>query len=458
MRPVAESFNPKKQLPASGTTFCRCFAGRSPFLRVWCAHFLVSIERSLQIYKGLLEVSSLLVAITDFKELLTAILDVARRVMNAEASALFLLDANGNLRLTLSSGPAPLSPEMEVVIPRANSLGGWVLENRRSLIVPDAYSDPRFCRDADAKTGFTTRSVLCAPLLRGTTEIGSLQVLNPIDRDSFEAIDLEAFDAFANLAATAIDKVRALDRHAEQARLEQELALAHQIQTSFLPQTLPSRENLVFATHYRPAKNVSGDFYDVVEVGPDELFFVIGDVAGRGVPAAMLMAQSLSLLRLIIRPGITPAEALIRWNELLYGRIIPGVFITAVVGRITPSVQGVEIASAGHCPPIALRPHCKVEELDLYTSPPLGLMLDFKPADNRLILPKGDSLVFYTDGFSESKSPRGEFLGRDGAFTALARAFPSVSEIIFALTQREEEHRSGLEASDDLTLLAFGFR
>lgn len=418
----------------------------------------MSIERSLKIYKGLVEVSALLVAITDFKELLSAILDVARRVMNAEASALYLVDAKGDLRLTLASSKAPLKTELEITLPRANSLGGWVLENRRSLLVPDAYADSRFSPESDQKMGFTTRSVLCAPLLRGKSEIGSLQVVNPLDRDAFEAIDLEAFDAFANLAATAIDKVRALDRHAEQARLEQELAMAHQIQASFLPQALPSCENLVFATHYRPARNVSGDFYDIAEVGRDELFFVIGDVAGRGVPAAMLMAQSLSLLRLIIRPGITPAEALIRWNELLCGRLIAGVFITALVGRITPSTRRVEIANAGHCPPIAIRKRGDVEELNLESSPPLGLMKEFEPANNCFSPPNGDYLVFYTDGFSESKSPSGELLGRDGAFSALGRTFPSASEIIFTLTQREEEHRAGREASDDLTLLTFGFR
>jgi len=434
----------------------------------------VSIERSLKIYKGLVEVSSLLVAITDFKELLSAILDVARRVMNAEASALYLVDANGDLRLALASSNAPLKAELqtelkaelqaehqaglEIPLPRAGSLSGWVLENRRSLLVPDAAADSRFSPESDRGMGLATRSVLCAPLLRGTTEIGSLQVVNPLERDAFEAIDLEAFDAFANLAATAIDKVRALDHHAEQARLEQELAMAHQIQASFLPQALPSCENLVFATHYRPAKNVSGDFYDIAEVGRDELFFVIGDVAGRGIPAAMLMAQSLSLLRLIIRPGITPAEALIRWNELLCGRLIAGVFITASVGRITPSTRRVEIANAGHCPPIALRERGDVEELTLESAPPLGLMKEFQPANNCFTLPNGDYLIFYTDGFSESKSPSGELLGREGAFSVLARAFPSASEIIFALTQREEEHRGGRDASDDLTLLTFGFR
>ena len=142
---------------------------------------------------------------------------------------------------------------------------------------------------------------------------------------------------------------------ADGARFEQEMAIATEIQKNFLPAELPTRPDLVFAAQYRPALDVGGDFYDVYEVGPDELYFVVGDVAGKGVPAALLMAQSLSILRLILLPGISPADVLDRWNENLCRRSLRGLFVTALVGRIVPSLRQVEMASAGHCTPWIVR-------------------------------------------------------------------------------------------------------
>ena len=286
------------------------------------------LQRSLQLYKGLVEVSALINAFTDFDELLAAILDVARRVMNAEACSLFLEDESRDLRLVIACAPDGDVQTPDIVVPRGRGIAGSVFETGESLLVPDAYADPRFYADADKKSGFKTRSILCTPLVRNGKKIGVLQVLNPNAKSAFDETDLDAFEAYSNLAATAIDKLRAIESRREQERLAQELSLAHEIQNSFLPQNLPQLPGLTFAATYRPARNIGGDFYDVLEMGPDEIYFVIGDVSGKGIPAALLMAQSLNTLRLIVKPGITPVAALTRWNEMLCGHTIRGMFIT----------------------------------------------------------------------------------------------------------------------------------
>jgi sigma-B regulation protein RsbU (phosphoserine phosphatase) len=418
----------------------------------------MSVERSLQLYKGLVEISSLLVAITSFDELLSEILEVARRVMDAEASSLFITDEEGNLVLTLARSNGDEKPQRPMVnVPRGHGIAGWSLQNRKSVLVEDAYSDPRFYREADKQTGFTTRSILCAPLYRGTTEIGVLEVLNPRSKHSFDHLELEAFEAFANLAATAIDKVRAIERQREQDRVQRELALAHDIQAGFLPQSLPVRNGLVFAAHYRPARNIGGDFYDVIELGPDELYLVIGDVSGKGIPAALLMAQAISLLRLILQPGISPAAALSRWNSLLCGQTIQGMFVTAAIGRLTPSTRQFDIATAGHCLPVLVRDG-DVQEIHLHGSPPLGILPEAVPEIHSISLLPNDWFLLYTDGLTESMNRHGELLDSKRAFEPLKRPFTSASEIIFALIKREEEHRRKAEPYDDLTLLLFGFR
>src|SRR5215217_2263604 len=156
------------------------------------------LQHQLEVYKGLVEVSALINGITESAELLPAILDVARRVMDVEASSLFLVDSAGNLELVTSSNSNGHSgpPPQKVVVPRGRGISGWVLEHSQSLLVPDAYADPRFYRETDRQTGFRTRSILCVPLNRHGKEIGVLQVLNPVGRKSFDLADLGAFEAY----------------------------------------------------------------------------------------------------------------------------------------------------------------------------------------------------------------------------------------------------------------------
>lgn len=414
------------------------------------------LERSVKLYRGLVEVSALINAITDFNELLSAILDVARRVMNAEASSLFLVDEEGNLRLTLARNADSMT-ELDIVVPSGQGIAGWVFEHNEPLLVRDAYEDPRFFREADMQSGFRTRSILCVPLQREGRVIGVLQVLNPADRGAFDDEDLEAFNAYGQLSATAIDKLRAMERQAEQRRVEQELAFAREIQNSFLPQRLPGIAGIDFGATYRAARNISGDFYDVLEMGPDELYFVIGDVSGKGIPAALLMAQSLSSLRSIIRPGIAPEEALAEWNRTLCGRTVRGMFITSIVGRIVPSKRTVEFASAGHLPPIRLGPS-GLEDVEMRGGPPVGLLPDIPFTTDRLELETGSWLIFFTDGLVESFDPDDNLLEREGVKRLLNGTFRMAQDVVSKLVQGEAAHRRNADPSDDLTLLVFGFR
>jgi len=414
---------------------------------------------ALKVYKGLVEVSALINAITDFNELLAAILDVARRVMTAEASSLFLTNAEGNLELVIArgSGGGEL-PEQHIVVPRGQGIAGWVLEHGKSTLVEDAYADPRFYQEVDKKTGFRTRSIICVPLSRNQKEIGVLQVLNPKDKDAFNDIDLEAFEAYGTLSATAIDKLRTIERQRAQALVDHELAFAHEIQNSFLPQSLPSLPNLCFAASYRPALNIGGDFYDVLEIGPDEFYFVVGDVSGKGIPAALLMAQSLSTLRLIIKSGISPVDALTRWNEMICGHTIRGMFITAILGRITPSKHLVELSSAGHCQPFRVAPGERVTQMQVENAPPLGILNGLKYHLTSVTTEPGEWMVFYTDGLTESFNPDNQLLESAGVEQLLKDNFTSASDVVAKLQRGEAGHRKNADPHDDLTMLVFGFQ
>jgi sigma-B regulation protein RsbU (phosphoserine phosphatase) len=416
------------------------------------------LQHQLEVYKGLVEVSALINGITESAELLPAILEVARRVMDVEAASLFLVDSSGSLELAIASSADGRSgpPPQRVVVPRGRGISGWVLEHGQSLLVPDAYSDSRFYRETDRQTGFRTRSILCVPLSRHGKEIGVLQVLNPVGRKAFDIADLAAFEAYGNLAATAIDKLRTIERRREQQRIDQELSIARDIQESFLPRSLPERDDVKFAALYRPARQVGGDFYDVIEMGPDRFFFVIGDVSGKGMPAALLMAQGLSTLRLILQPRISPATALSRWNDMLCGQTIRGMFITALIGRVDVKHRKVELASCGHSPPLKVTSK-GVAELAVPGGPPLGIMPSRTMHAQTHVLRRHEWLVAYTDGLNESFDGDRRSLDVEGVRLLLKRSLASVEEVITALREGEAKHRGKADPHDDMTVLSFGF-
>lgn len=418
-----------------------------------------SLRKSLHIYKGLVEVSGLINSITDYNELLRAILDVARRVILAEAASLFFVNEHsGALDLAITSFSEGQFLEPKISVPRGRGIVGWVAERGESLLIPDAYADDRFYKDADKQTGFRTRSILCAPLKRDGRVIGVLQILNPRDKPAFEEPDLEGFTAYANLTATAIDKLRALERMRAQERVERDLAIASDIQSELLSRAIPPvTPGTVFAAHNRAASNVGGDFYNVFVKSPYEIYFAIGDVSGKGIAASLLMAQTLSAMQFVFAATSSPADALGKLNATLNDRIVRGMFVTTLIGRFTPGSHRVELASAGHCKPLVVRADGSTREIDTEGALPLGIMPKVAYRQGKTDLAPGDWLVCYTDGLSESRDPSNDsFFEAKIAPSLDGRPFASPQNLIDTLLESERAHRGAGRQHDDLTILVGG--
>jgi len=418
-----------------------------------------SLRKSLNIYKGLVEVSGLINSITDYDELLRAILDVARRVILAEAASLFFVNKEtGALELAITSSAEGQFIEPRISVPRGRGIVGWVLTHGESLLIPNAYADARFYKEADLQTGFRTRSILCAPLKHHGEVIGVLQILNPRDKESFDEQELEGFTAYANLTATAIEKLRALERMRAQERVERDLAIASDIQRELLARAIPSRiPGAIFAAHNQAASNVGGDFYNVFVRSPYETYFAIGDVSGKGISASLLMAQTLSAMQFVFAATTSPSEALTKLNSTLNERIVRGMFVTTIVGRIIPSARRVELASAGHCKPLIIRTDGSVREIETEGSLPLGILPKVVYRQGKIDLQPGDWLVCYTDGLSESRNPANEAFFDQKIIPSLSgRMFLSPQNIVDHLIDCERRHRGAGRQSDDLTILAGG--
>ncbi|HEY5705505.1 MAG TPA: SpoIIE family protein phosphatase [Terrimicrobiaceae bacterium] len=418
-----------------------------------------SLRKSLNIYKGLVEVSVLINSITDYDELLRAILDVARRVILAEAASLFFVNREtGAMELTITSFAEGQFIEPRLSVPRGRGIAGWVASHAESLLIPNAYADSRFYKEADLQTGFRTRSILCAPLRHNGEVIGVLQILNPRDRESFDEHDLEGFTAYANLTATAIEKLRALERMRAQERVERDLAIASDIQRELLARAIPANiPGATFAAHNEAASNVGGDFYNVFVRSPYEIYFAIGDVSGKGISASLLMAQTLSAMQFVFASTTSPADALARLNSTLSERIVRGMFVTTIVGRIIPTVGRIELASAGHCKPVMLRADGSAHEIETDGSLPLGILPKVAYRQGKIDLQHGDWFICYTDGLSESKNWADEAFFEQKIISSLAgRKFQTPHAIVEHLIECERRHRGARRQSDDLTILAGG--
>jgi phosphoserine phosphatase RsbU/P len=417
-----------------------------------------SLRKSLNIYKGLVEVSGLINSIADYNELLRAILDVARRVILAEAASLFFVnEETGALELAITSFAEGQFTEPRISVPRGKGIAGWVVTHGESLLIPNAYADDRFYKEADQQTGFRTRSILCAPLKHNGQVIGVLQILNPRDKESFDEQELEGFTAYANLTATAIEKLRTLERMRAQERVERDLAIASDIQRELLARAIPqSVPGAVFAAHNKAASNVGGDFYNVFVRSPYETYFAIGDVSGKGISASLLMAQTLSAMQLVFATTTSPSDALARLNSTLSERIVRGMFVTTIVGRIVPSANRIELASAGHCKPVMLRADGSAFEIETDGSLPLGILAKVAYRQGKIDIHPGDWFICYTDGLSESKDSADEVFEQKIVSSLAGRKFESPRMIVDHLIERERVHRGGRRQNDDLTILAGG--
>ncbi len=421
---------------------------------------ITSLRKSLEIYRGLVEVSALINSITDYEELLRAILEVARRVMNAEAASLFLRDeADGHLDLVISSRGEGEYTQPKIRVESGQGIAGWVLAHGQSLLIPDAYADPRFFRGADQATGFRTRSILCAPLKWNDTLIGVLQVLNPRGKDAFETEDLDGFEAYSTLIATAIEKLRAIERIRLQERIERDVSIAAEIQQELLSRAIPDDiAGVTFASYNKAATDVGGDFFFVVQRGERGVFFAIGDVSGKGMPASLLMAQTISALQFVFASTESPAAALASLNATLYDLVVRGMFVTLLVGRMHPGDRRIELASAGHCRPFVVRAGRVAEEIPTAGALPLGVMPDVTYTQSEITLAEEDFFVSYTDGLSESRDPATGTFFDESLPTRLGRPFASAQAIVDALVAEEHDHRAGTPPKDDLTLLVAAFR
>jgi serine phosphatase RsbU (regulator of sigma subunit)/anti-sigma regulatory factor (Ser/Thr protein kinase) len=345
---------------------------------------------------------------------------------------------------------APAAPELEIsptdpIVPYFQSAPGAV-ELRQLELDSPALEQMR-------AQGIT----MVVPLVTQGELIGLLNLGPRLSDQEYSPDDRRLLESLAAQVAPAV-KVGQLVREQEaevraRERLEQELEVARLIQQNFLPKELPDLDGWRVAAYYRPARTVGGDFYDFIELPDGLLGIVVGDVTDKGVPAAMVMAATRSVLRAAAQRLLEPGTVLQRINETLCSEIPPNMFVTCLYGVLDPATGRLRYANAGHNLPIVRDDGGAVSELRA-TGMPLGLLPGMSYEEKEAVLEPGSSVLLYSDGLTEAHDADREMFGTPRVRERLASANVADELIADLLEQLDGFTDAEAEQEDDITLVA----
>ncbi|MFQ5636836.1 MAG: SpoIIE family protein phosphatase [bacterium] len=407
---------------------------------------------------SLIEVSIIINSTVDPDRLISLVIEKAQAVMKAEASSVMLVNHEKNiLECKVALGEVGEQVMSTMHLKMGEGIAGWVAKHGQPQIVPDVLKDPRFTSKIDHSTGFQTRSILAAPLIVKEKVIGVAEVINRLDGAAFDTDDLELFCTFCRQVALAIDNVRMVHIEIEKQKLEQQLDAAKFIQQSFMPAEFPnsSDRNYAVAAKSIPAKSIGGDFYDLIEFDSGTVGFAVGDVTGKGIPAALYMARLVSDFRIYCQMHEYPAQVLKSLNNVLVERSRRGMFVTFQYGLLDPSTGEFRYANAGHLPFIRIsQEKNKVEFIKDAKTVPLGILPDLNLEEKKLQLDEGDSIVLITDGIVEAKSQSGARYSFEKVVKQFSKPCQSVEELVSGMIAEVRDFSDGSEQYDDLTIMA----
>jgi serine phosphatase RsbU (regulator of sigma subunit)/predicted ester cyclase len=254
----------------------------------------------------------------------------------------------------------------------------------------------------------------------------------------------------ANTLHTTLERLEQEMRERE--RVEQELSVAQRIQHALLPRELPELEGWTIAHDYRPAREVGGDFYDFLPLSEGRLGIIIGDVSGKGIPAALVMANTQSVLRAIARRGdVAPGQVLAEANEVLFTYLPPNMFATCFYAVLDPTEGRLRYANAGHNLPCCW--HEGVATELRASGMPLGLMPAMDYEEKERTLAPGDGVLFYSDGLIEAHDPQREMFGTSRMVEFVGANSGKATLIDSLLAELKQFAGEGWEQEDDITLL-----
>jgi sigma-B regulation protein RsbU (phosphoserine phosphatase) len=281
----------------------------------------------------------------------------------------------------------------------------------------------------------------------------------------FSQDDLDLLTAIAASAAIAIENARLYQVAVEKGRLERELQMAHEVQASFLPQETPQLPGWEFVARWRPAREVAGDYYDFILDDSGQLGLVIADVAGKGMPAALFMVLTRSIVRASVSRASCPADGIARANQLICADSATGMFVTLFYALLDPATGAITYVNGGHNPPLLCTSsadpcaHVRRDERDRLTKltrtgMALGVLADASFEQRTVQLGPGDFVLFYTDGVTDAiDAHEREFGMQRLQQVILEHRYAPAADVVAALERAIDDFVGSTEPFDDIAVV-----
>jgi phosphoserine phosphatase RsbU/P len=330
-------------------------------------------------------------------------------------------------------------------------LTGWMLKNKKPLLINDFITDDRFQTFADSD--FPIKSLLSVPLLSKGEMIGLLSTFNKNAQEGFSQDDQRLLSIIATQSAQAIENARLLEEEQALLRIQDELRLAYEIQTQLLPTAIPEIEGYDIAGRAMPAKEVGGDYYDFIVIDKDHVAFCLGDVSGKGMPASLLMANLQAAVRMQAMLDTAIDESLNLLNKLLYCSTAAEKFATFFYAVLDTRTHELHFANAGHQYPFHFKGEQDYSELTS-TGVVLGVLESTTFMERTLKLESGDLLIAYSDGITDAVNVDDEEFGEERLLEVIMKnRWKDAGTLVNSIFEAVQQHSGDAPQIDDMTLM-----
>jgi serine phosphatase RsbU (regulator of sigma subunit) len=412
--------------------------------------------RPEQKLKGVLEISRALAGSVDVESMLPKVLDTLFAIFNqADRGCVLLQDAESGELVPRAMKHRRESDDATVTLSR--TIVNKVIEDKAGLLSADASSDSQF--DAsESISNLSIRSMMCVPMLGVDGEVAgviNLDTQNPLNQ--FNSDDLELLQAVAGQAALSYESARLMSLFMEKQKQDGELEIARGVQEALLPQQLPEADGYSFFASYDSAQAVGGDYYDALLLEDGRICLAFGDVAGKGVPGALIMSRIASCVQTTMAFATSIEQAVAAINNHMCANAVEGRFVTFVLAIIDPVAHHLTLVNGGHMSPMILTPAGSIEEFDSETvGLPIGVMEDYPFEVVERPIAEGEIFVIFTDGVDEAMNPAGELYTLERMRNFLLAGPRQADQLGRALLGDVREWADGRDQNDDITIMTFG--
>ena len=410
-----------------------------------------NLRKAVQELSVLNDIASAINSTNSLNSIITLIVNKCIKHLHVEQCVVMLLDKEDKNSEFHTMIRCADDTKLNLPFRLDTQLSGWMIQYKKPLLINDLSNDKRFL--IQDRTDMPIKSLLCTPLLAKGELIGLISVFNKKHDEVFKNNDERLLSIIASQSASVLENARLYEEEQQLLGMKEEMRLARNIQLNLLPNELPIIDGYEIVATSIPAKDVGGDYYDFVELPENKLAFCLGDITGKGLPAAMLMSNLQATLRGQILNNKKPCECITNANKLLYNSTEPDKFATLFYGVLDHQNDKISYCNAGHDNPIIITGGRDLKHINT-GGLLMGALSESTYEEDELTLNSGDALVVYSDGITEAMNENEEEFTLERLERIVKKNIEiSANELHNLIYKEVKTHTKNAVQSDDITLL-----